>query len=72
MLIALEITVSVHTSQRTQSVCITNTNLMLCGELNAICYELHTNTYRDSVRGNVKLWHVKLGGKYYNHYALKD
>jgi hypothetical protein len=72
MLIALEIMVSVHTSQRTQSVCITNTNLMLYGELNAVCCEFHTNTHIDSVRGNAKLWYVKPGGTYCYHYVSKD
>jgi len=72
LLIALEIMVLVHTSQRTQSVCITDTNSMLYGELNVVCCKLHTNTHIDSVRGNAKLWYVKSGGAYCNHYALKD
>jgi hypothetical protein len=37
---------------------ITNTKLMLYGEINAVCCEFHTNTHIDSVRGNAKLWYV--------------
>jgi hypothetical protein len=72
LLMALGTMVKVHTSQRTQSVCIMNTSLVLYGEINAVCCEIYKNIYIVGLRRNAKLWYVKPGGTYCYHYALKD